>query len=97
LSEDPHTAWVRTYVVLSDSGFRRDAVRCPFCDHSTVAYQFVGDPEKRIGALAIWCTGCERGCMLSRVGIPDGQTIVPFDASPEEIRSLIPSYAVRCQ
>jgi len=97
LSQEPRTTWAKTYGRLGDLGFRSNAVSSPFCGECGVSYRFVGDTDRRSGYLAIWCPRCERGCTLSRVRIPDGQPMTPFDAPNELISAEIPDYTARCQ
>jgi phage FluMu protein Com len=89
--------WAKTFGWLVRAGFQADAVSCPFCNESGVSYRFVGDAEQRLGYLAIWCPRCERGCTLSRVRIPEGQPMIPFDAPDELISAEIPDYTARCE
>lgn len=64
---------------------------CPNCHQSGVDFQFIGDLQKKIGFMVIWCPFCLHGIHLSRVCIPDKAQALPFDTSIEEISKRIPN------
>lgn len=65
---------------------------CPSCHTSGVDFQFVGDLQKKIGYLAIWCPSCLHGIHISRARIPDEAQALSFSVSSEEISGRIPNF-----
>ena len=65
---------------------------CPKCGQPKVVFQYVGDPETRIGYLDIWCKSCLYGIHISRTGIPENAHMISFKAPDEEIVKRIPNF-----
>jgi len=84
--------WLYLYNKLRTSTSNRADCRCPECGSNTIDYQFVGDLEKRIGYLDIWCATCNYGVHMSRVIIPEGESIISFDDPSEVLTARIPNF-----
>jgi|GEM_PF-802726 len=83
--------WLQLAVQLQRENRDATGLSCPNCKTSKViAFQYVGDPEKRIGYLDLWCTHCLHGIHMSRVLIPEGSEMLPFGS--ELIESRIPNF-----
>lgn len=70
---------------------KADAV-CPNCGKSSIDFQFVGDERTHIGHLYIWCNTCAHGIHISRVKIPEGVNILPYDLPTIDLKKRIPNY-----
>lgn len=70
----------------------KEELHCPNCNAITVSYQFVGDSKSMIGHLYLWCNSCFHGIHVSRVNIPNGVEILPFDVSEEILNKKVPKY-----
>lgn len=70
----------------------QEALSCPNCKAIAISYQFVGDSESMIGHLYLWCNSCLNGIHVSRIKIPSGVEILPFDVSEETLIKKIPKY-----
>ena len=68
------------------------AIACPSCGEHDIQYQYVGDPATRIGFLMVWSAACSYGIHLSRVGVPAGVDMIPFDAAPAVLRARVPNF-----
>jgi hypothetical protein len=83
--------WIELYKrvnALEDS----NDLPCPNCSKAGIHFQYVGDPETRIGYLALWCSFCLHGIHISRVLIPEDSDFLPFDCVEEEVANLIPNF-----
>jgi hypothetical protein len=67
-------------------------LQCPSCGKHTIDYQYVGDPETRIGYLDIWCTSCLHGIHVSRVKVPGETPMLSFKTDPSTIAARIPKF-----
>jgi len=65
---------------------------CPNCGKSAINFQFVGDINTHIGHLYLWCNSCFHGIHVSRVQIPNGVNVLPYDISVEELSKIVPKY-----
>ncbi|MBI4852013.1 MAG: hypothetical protein HY819_09475 [Acidobacteria bacterium] len=68
------------------------SIMCPSCDKATIDFQYVGNPESKIGYLDVWCKGCLQGIHISRVKIPDNISFLPFDTPEEVFLKRIPNF-----
>ena len=84
--------WLSLFVALHNQLPEAAGLQCPNCGAPSIAYQYVGDPQSRIGYLAIWCNKCLTGTQLSRVGAPTCVELLPFDSSPELVTAKIPNF-----
>jgi len=66
-------------------------MECPHCNKKSLDYLYIGDEETKIGYLQAWCNNCLNGIHISRVKIPDGAKMLPFDTK-ENLNEIIPTY-----
>ena len=83
-------SWYQAFVKISEAWPAEVNVPCPNSDHGRVRVSYTGDPETRIGTAIVWCPDCRQGIYLSRVGIPPGAEMLPFDATQEEEDAAVP-------
>jgi hypothetical protein len=70
----------------------KSKLQCPSCGKSTIDYQYVGDPETRIGYLDIWCAACLRGIHVSRVKVPKEASMLSFKTDLATVAARIPKF-----
>ena len=83
-------AWYQAFEQISQAWPTEVEVRCPNTDRGRVRVSYTGDPDTRIGMAIVWCPECRQGIYLSRVGIPPGAEMLPFDATQEEEDAAVP-------
>ncbi|WP_051109133.1 hypothetical protein [Paenibacillus ginsengihumi] len=81
--------WLRLAAIVKAAA--PDELRCPRCGSGKIGHQFVGDAERRIGFLLLWCSDCLEGIHISRIDIPEKAAVIPFSA-PAERLSHIPHF-----
>jgi hypothetical protein len=84
--------WLVMYKNLRDDTVVKSECICPECGAITIDLQFIGDVERRIGYLDMWCTTCNRGIHMSRVLIPEGAPLISFDDPAEVVSARIPDF-----
>lgn len=84
--------WLEIYKSISSSGQKKDSLSCPNCQQKKIDFQFVGDPNTRIGYVSIWCILCYKGIHLSRVKAPSNVNLFSFDVSTDELAKRIPNF-----
>ncbi len=85
--------WLYLVGEIQDANGDVSHIACPSCSATgSIDFQYVGNPETRIGYVAIWCTKCNQGFQSSRAEAPIGFDLLPFGTSAEEIRKRIPSF-----
>jgi hypothetical protein len=70
----------------------KEELTCPDCRAMSINYQFVGDCKTMIGHLYLWCNSCLHGIHISRVIIPNGVEVLPFDVSEKILSKKVPKY-----
>jgi hypothetical protein len=68
--------------------------RCPSCGARDLRIAFTGDEGPRIGYASFWCQNCFNGIFTSRLHIPAGVQMVPFDLSAEDREKIIPRFNI---
>lgn len=68
-----------------------DELHCPRCGSRMIGHEYIGDAERRIGYLVMWCSDCLEGIHISRTDIPEKAKVIPFVA-PAERLSHIPHF-----
>lgn len=84
--------WLNMYTNIRKSTVTRSECICPECGANSIDHQFVGDVKKRIGYLDMWCTTCNRGIHMSRVLVPEGESMISFDEPVEIVSGRIPNF-----
>lgn len=84
--------WLNIFKIISDAGGKAADRTCPECGEASVDFQYVGDTDTRIGYLRIWCPSCRKGIHLSRLKIPHGAQMLPFDAPKDELDRRQPDF-----
>lgn len=84
--------WLGMYKNIRESTVTKSECICPECGAKTIDLQFVGDLKERIGYLDMWCTTCNRGIHMSRVQIPEGESMISFDDRVEVVSGRIPNF-----
>jgi hypothetical protein len=84
-------AWYQVFDEIRAAWPESIEVRCPNCERGRVRIAYVAsDSQARVGTAFVWCDACRQGIWLGRVGIPEGVDAVPFDASDDEVETVIP-------
>ncbi|WP_139116997.1 hypothetical protein [Candidatus Thiodiazotropha endoloripes] len=86
---DQFMKWVDA---TKDIANRSEECKCPECGHKGLEFQYVGDKERNLGHVYIWCNSCKHGIHISRTRIPDGVDLLPMNVSAEEIEKRVPKY-----
>jgi hypothetical protein len=84
--------WIEMHKAIRAEQVRKELCVCPECGSQTIDLQFVGDEKSRIGYLDIWCATCKRGIHMSRVVVPESESLISFDAPSEVIAARIPDF-----
>lgn len=84
--------WLVIYKNIREFTVEKSDCICPECGTNAIDLQFVGDVEKKIGYLDMWCTACNRGVHMSRVLIPEGASMISFDDPAEVVSARIPNF-----
>jgi hypothetical protein len=87
-------AWVTAFEKVYANPSRIAEVRCPSCGARDLRIEFTGDEGPRIGYASFWCQNCFNGIFTSRLHIPAGIQVVPFDLPPEDREKIIPRFNV---
>lgn len=53
-------------------------LNCPNCNSNNIAYEYIGDSQKREGYFLTWCNNCLEGLHISRIDIPELAKMIPF-------------------
>jgi hypothetical protein len=84
--------WLDLAIVIVDNISNVPALPCPKCKKESIAFQYVGDPQTRVGYLDIWCNSCLHGIHISRVLVPQKASMLPFETQIDEISKYIPNF-----
>ena len=84
--------WLNLYKKIYDHASGVVELKCPECGSISIDFQYSGDEERRVGYVAMWCVACNKGANLSRVSIPVGVPVIPFDAPVGEVAARIPDF-----
>jgi hypothetical protein len=82
-------SWFQAFKRVHAAWPEQAEVPCPRGD-GFVRVAYVGDPVDRIGTAYAWCDDCDEGIYLTRVGIPEGAPLLPYDAPEAEKDAVIP-------
>ncbi|MBU5353310.1 hypothetical protein ACN9MH_04820 [Paenibacillus silvae] len=83
--------WLQLAETVKETVPNRPLLNCPNCNSNNIAYEFIGDSQKREGYFLIWCNNCLEGVHISRINIPELAKMIPF-GSPSELTSHIPNF-----
>jgi hypothetical protein len=83
-------AWFSAFSQLHAAWPDKVDVPCPESDGARLRAAYLGDPVSRIGTAFAWCETGRHGIYVSRVAIPPGADMLPFDAPDSEQDLLIP-------
>jgi hypothetical protein len=86
-------AWMDAFADITDNYASLSTIHCPNCGAETLRVRFIGARDVRAASGYLWCDTCLTGIVLSRMGVPDGADIIPFDMPGEE-RPPMPDYAL---
>jgi hypothetical protein len=85
--------WMDVFADITDDFDALPTMSCPRCGARTLRTQFSGAPEIRAASGYLWCDTCLFGIAVSRMGVPDGVEIIPFDR-PRDERPPMPDYTL---
>ena len=85
--------WMATFADITDALDCLPTVPCPNCGVKTLRVRFVGANDVRAASGYLWCDTCLTGIVVSRMGVPDGAEIIPFDL-PKDQRPPMPDYTL---
>jgi hypothetical protein len=83
-------AWFDAFTKIRDAWPGPADVPCPEGDGGELHISYTGDPADRIGYAILWCDVSRNGIFVHRVGIPEGADMLPFDATIEQQRAVMP-------
>lgn len=79
------------WLALGEKLSEQKKLECPSCGKTAIDFQYTGNPSTRIGYLDIWCKACLKGIHVSRVRIPENETMLDINALPIEA-TRIPNF-----
>ena len=83
--------WLSMLAKLVENDDLTKSAICPECGERSIKFVYVGDRKSSIGYLPAWCESCNKGIIISRVGIPQGVRMIDFEDS-ENIAKEIPNF-----
>ena len=92
MSKKVRDEWLRVVVQILDNVTDVSEIECPRCGQRRVDFQYIGDPDTRIGALFVWCGDCLYGVRVSRTKVPNNVYMIPFDADEQVVEKRIPAF-----
>ena len=83
--------WLMTSANVAKNFKDINNINCPTCGRKTLDYLYIGDKKTKIGYLQVWCHHCSNGIHISRVKIPEGAKMLPFDTA-KDLNEIVPRY-----
>lgn len=80
--------WLSLVAVVQETVPHVPRMNCQNCTSESVSYEYIGDPEKRVGYFLMWCDECLEGIHISRFRIPESASIIPFHAGEEQMAHI---------